>query len=637
MTPIQTRRMAQIMAAATVLVLGACASQGQQVLHSASARKVSKANQLIGGEAASGRIGDILLANHKVRFIIQNPEFDGQRVVEPSMLLYGGGVIDADIVRGAGEPGADVLGEVGLFYNFGRTAQYDSVVIVDDGTVSGSAIVELRGRDAAMTNVNIPVAIEEFAGVSAKAILGDLNPDQALPLHIVTRYTLRPDSTALEIETRFGNSGGSNVLIVPGDMVDSGGDVSPYFLSAHGILRGAELAQGYGEPKYDLGTTRTELVAFRGQRSSYAYVPMWPGQSSGKGMSGCVMLAGVAACTIGADIELGGLASIAAADAVAGGTGFALDSGTVGDFLTVAPGKVGVVRRYLTVGGGSLADTLAPLEQLYRESWGSVEGQTVLEGGEALTDVDIAVLVNRDGEYASYTSLRSDAEGHFALRLPVGNYRIVANALGHDAPDPFYADVAVKADSSTGIEPIVFKPAAQASVFVYDETRTPTPARIWVFGTDPSPDFVQRPGIDDADLLPVGLQPDENSLIVYRDIVTDGLAKVHASDGTLSISDWQGDRATVGAAAYGYVADLSGRLDIALETGSWVIVATRGLEYGFDLTTVTVQAGEKLNVALTVPRVISSWPWLGSDLHVHTANSPDAGVTHADRVKVFFG
>ena len=616
-------------------LLSACVSQGQQVLHSASARVITDAGQLIGGEAASGRIGDILIANDRVRFIVQHFEFNGQRVVEPSMLLYGGGVIDADIVREPGEPGGDVLGEVGLFYNFGRTVQYDSVVIVDDGTVSGSAVVELRGRDAAMTNVNIPVAIEDFAGGSAAAILGDLNPDPSLPLHIVTRYTLRPDATALEIETRFGNSGSQPVRIIPGDMLDSGGDVSPFFLADHGILRAGEVPQGYGEPKHDLGNNRTELVAFRGRRSSYAYIPMWPGQGSGRGKSGCVMLAGVAACVLGTDIELGGLVSVEGAQANAGETGFALDSGSSGEFLTVAPGKQGIVRRYLSVGDGDLADTLRPLEALYREDWGMVSGRTTLASGAPLADVDVAVLVNREGEYVAYTSIESDAQGDFKLRLPPGSYRLVANARGHDAPDPFYGDVQVAAGDDIKLQTIVFEPSAEISLFVYDETRTPTPARIWVFGTDPSPDFIQRPGTDDGDLLPVGRLPDADSLIAFRDIVTDGLAKVHGNDGTATITDWQGESATVGAAAYAYVIGLDGRIDLPLESGTWTIVATRGLEYGFDLATLTVASGEAVNVALTVPKVVDSFPWLGGDLHVHTANSPDAGVSHEDRVKVF--
>ena len=55
----------------------------------ASARVIDSAAQLIGGEQAIGRLGDVLLQNDKVRVIIEQPG----RTIGP--LLSGGGIIDA--------------------------------------------------------------------------------------------------------------------------------------------------------------------------------------------------------------------------------------------------------------------------------------------------------------------------------------------------------------------------------------------------------------------------------------------------------------------------------------------------------------------------------------------------------------
>src|SRR4051812_38778706 len=67
----------------------------------ASAAVVKDSTQLIGGEGATGRLGDVLLQNDKVRVIIEQPG----RSIGP--ILSGGHIVDADIQRPQGEAGRD--------------------------------------------------------------------------------------------------------------------------------------------------------------------------------------------------------------------------------------------------------------------------------------------------------------------------------------------------------------------------------------------------------------------------------------------------------------------------------------------------------------------------------------------------
>ncbi|MGQ0507724.1 MAG: hypothetical protein ACT4TC_20675 [Myxococcaceae bacterium] len=80
----------------------------------AAARVVDDASALIGGQSAEGRTGDVLLENDRLRVIISQP---GRQI---GAVPYGGVIIDADRVRGAGIPGQDRFGKLGLVRNLRR-------------------------------------------------------------------------------------------------------------------------------------------------------------------------------------------------------------------------------------------------------------------------------------------------------------------------------------------------------------------------------------------------------------------------------------------------------------------------------------------------------------------------------------
>ena len=76
----------------------------------ARAKVIESPDERIGGGFAQGRAGDVVLANDKIRVVIQQ----AGRVGGP--VPYGGAIIDADLVRPAGQPGRDQLGKISPFY-----------------------------------------------------------------------------------------------------------------------------------------------------------------------------------------------------------------------------------------------------------------------------------------------------------------------------------------------------------------------------------------------------------------------------------------------------------------------------------------------------------------------------------------
>src|SRR5437868_15320206 len=97
---------------------------------SARAGKVTKDSELIGGPVAYGRAGDVWkLYNSKARFLIQDV---GAAV---GLDLYGGNLIDADLVRAGddGKNGHDLFREafpiIGL-----HAMKATSIEVVSDGT-----------------------------------------------------------------------------------------------------------------------------------------------------------------------------------------------------------------------------------------------------------------------------------------------------------------------------------------------------------------------------------------------------------------------------------------------------------------------------------------------------------------------
>ena len=182
----------------------------------AFARTISTDADLIGGEAAIARSGDVLLANDKIRVVIQQPG----RSIQPDP--YGGALIDADLVHGG--PGNDKFGKLAPFFNFGRTVNVDTVEILAPGGQGGAAIVAATGTDTVNDYINANTQLQLLiAGENLQ-----LNPDDPVNLRVTTYYALKPGETHVGIVTALCNDNDASVLLTVGDLIDSGGDVAVF-------------------------------------------------------------------------------------------------------------------------------------------------------------------------------------------------------------------------------------------------------------------------------------------------------------------------------------------------------------------------------------------------------------------------
>ena len=157
----------------------------------------TSADQLIGGVQAAGVVGDVVLSNAHVRFVVRN---QAKSLFSP----YGGALVDADVVRPAAEEGHDKFFEIFPMTGFGRVFKPTHMEIVDDGTWSGTAVVRFTGTDGGMT------------------IIDSLLPTTPMYLEVTTDYILGPDAHHVEIATTVKNAGGWSEPINVGQILQFG-------------------------------------------------------------------------------------------------------------------------------------------------------------------------------------------------------------------------------------------------------------------------------------------------------------------------------------------------------------------------------------------------------------------------------
>lgn len=194
---------------------------------------------LWGGISAEGQLGDIKLYNSQVRFLLQGDRDSG-------FYIQPGGIIDADIVRPAGQPGRDLVDEWQGMFGLGRLQNPEQIEVLDDGSSSGRAVVRVRGGE-------LPMAL----------VIGALDTPDAVPdlgLTLVTTYTLEADSPLLEVETVL--TAGDDAVLTVSDLLIGSLDASwPWRSGA-----------GFSED----GSTTPALTGFLGKRNEGAVALLAP-------------------------------------------------------------------------------------------------------------------------------------------------------------------------------------------------------------------------------------------------------------------------------------------------------------------------------------------------------------------------
>ena len=134
---------------------------------------------LFGGVSAEGQIGDFKIYNSRVQFIIEAAG-ESYNYVE-----YGGSLIDADIVRPAGQLGQDIIDDSSTMVGLGRMFNAEKVEVINDGSDGTAAIIRATGTVAPLT-----------------ILTGTLESDALFierDLEMTTDYILAPDSNLLKL------------------------------------------------------------------------------------------------------------------------------------------------------------------------------------------------------------------------------------------------------------------------------------------------------------------------------------------------------------------------------------------------------------------------------------------------------
>ncbi len=570
-----------------------------------TALTIRDGSQLIGGPSAQGRIGDILMANDKIRLIIQQP---GKY---PGISSFGGNLIDADRVRTPGAKGQDNFGSMVPLINVEWTTNALGAEVVSYGQDQPTVV---RTQSILDTYDYLDI---DFIEPIAKNLTGtslyfsprfdDMNNPfaifdlQQVDVHVTTEYRLDPGAQYVKITTTLHNNGPTNVTMPVGDFLNGSGQVQ---LLIPGLGFAPSLI------KQIPGDTSAVLyVGMPGVDVSYGYFYEFSQFMDSTQViptrlkTGSLSYSGVTGTLLGEDFSK--------VFPIGGGRNPEI-------YFSIPSGGDRAITRYFVVGDGSAGSLMDQGLQILRVPTHHISGVVTNSQGVVMPNVTVAVL-NADGN--AVVTYRSDAEGRFSGLLSTGEtqvsrafgtgkYSIMVYAPGYAAassdggvvhasgvctPDT----VDVKANDIDGIKCVLGGSAVvQLGGVVDADTGRLIPARVTIIGFDPAID-------------------PEN---------VDRFFDTKIFDAPYGVVDVQYLNARGGL-------NLADSNTLRLSPGSYVIAFSRGPEYAMEFRTVTVADGQVLAVEpITLKRVVATPGWISADFHVHAIHSPDSAVPEEMRV-----
>ncbi|HJN75551.1 MAG TPA: CehA/McbA family metallohydrolase [Myxococcota bacterium] len=315
---------------------------------------------LFGGISAEGRSGDVKIYNDRVQFVIQGLRPGNYYMEHPGM------VVDADIVRPEGQLGRDMVDDWGTMAGVARMQEGTAVSLIDDGRISGSAIVRIDGEEMGLK-------LAEGA-MEAPGFIPELG------LAMRTDYVLQPESWFLEVYTTITATEGE-ATFAAGDLLMGSLDAAQLFLPGHGL---GEVDQG--EYAYQ---------AFLGRR--------------GEGAFGLF-------ASPGGYVKLDATAQIISslADMAVG----------VDDLVTLEEGESHTYTRLYGV-GPDLATLASSWLELSGEATQTVEGVVEAPDGP-VGGAWVGVLVDDE----PWTIGVTDADGAYGFEVPEGDVELVISGRG---------------------------------------------------------------------------------------------------------------------------------------------------------------------------------------------------------------
>jgi hypothetical protein len=556
----------------------------------ARAEVVTLPGQLIDGPLAYGRLGDLRIYNDKIQVIIQQP---GRKAA--AIDLYGGNIIDADRER-ADNVERDNFAAWAPGINIENTANYTSVVVLNDGTNGQPAVIRATGPDDLLDFINPSSVVRNFTP--------NFPPnadDNDLTIDVQTDYILEAGKDYVKVETTITNNCATdytqtNTKLFFADYLNGSGQVDLW-----------QPSYGFGEP------------LLTSQDSSAAYLPCTNPSTSNQcdpqdmvayvGIDGAAGLSygwiyaekngTTAFSTSGVTVPLLGTEGIFALLGAASGNFPLAPMGNPGDSFTVT--------RYFVVGAGGVDSIQRVRNEILTIPTGTLSG-TVTAGGQGVANVDVAVTKAPQGGLFgtatpnSVTHSRTAADGSFDIQLPAGSYTVQVDKMGRLAATPASAPVSIT-NGATTTQNFTIPAAGAIHVLVTDQTNAPIAAKVQLVGQDGSPDLRANQNILNAVI---------NNTGVFRELFEDGLELGIVNT---TFADKNGDAGT-----------------LEIEPGTYQLAVSHGPRYSAFLQNVTVTAGATTTVNAQIAKVVPTPGFILGDFHVHGILSPDSEVTQIERI-----
>lgn len=598
-----------------LVVLAACT--GTTAPHS-RAQRIGKLEEAIGGPHAIGQVGDWLLDNDQVRFVIAD------KGVGRVNTTFGGTLVDADLQRigaQATASGNDEMAELLPGFVFTVINPTNVCVPTLQGACPTSPGQQLAdGSDGRAAEVLVTGVGGDLFEMVALLNTGLVGPTASLEMSQL--YKLEPGKKYVTIETTIHNTStgqhpfpyldptqldgllGSNIpgisniqLSAPlGQFPLMGGEQSLFAPGTSGFNVQFSISDSY--------TTGTGFPAFPGRVVDYL-------ASRGPGVSYGLAL------TDSPDNYVNSFArGYPGQDVSAHAMLLPFEyAGVTGAYMfnppkILAAGEARTYTSYFIVGKGDVGSIYDSVLDLRGTASGTFGGQVIDE----LSSVGVAGarVIVFDATGTKYVDeLDTDATGNFLGHLPAGMYRYLVSkddriAAAMDStgkitatPQPF----SVSVDTKTGVLVQMHAPATIV-VAAVDELGRHAPVKIQLIGHDARINPATGP-VDGRDIL-YSLKLGER----VRTTAFDG------TDRYVENAWWTTD----------------GHLEAAVRPGTYDVVVTRGPEYEIATKTVTLKAGAFETATLQLTRSFSTPGWIAGDFHIHSAPSTDSGTPIIDRV-----
>lgn len=581
----------------------------------ARAAKIGTRAELIGGPRALGEVGDWLLENGKVRFIIQDEGFSR------GFGVFGGALLDADLVRpeagggdSTGGKGRDNFGE--MFPTFFLEA-LNPTPVPDPANPAGELLpaieVENDGSDGNPAVLVVRAMGDDFLAITQTVNENALGDERANPIFVFeTRYILKPGAQHLEIESTIRNQNpnasqrfpkellGNEIPTPFGDVVLFGAGNKVFVPHEAGFDPRFRL-----ESLYAAGTIG--LPALPGLVAEFV-------ASASKDVSYGVMTFPVEPDAAAKNFALANKDAFPEATSHSVHVPF-IASAFTGIFQVLPPAVLGpadgvpggddefTVRRAFIVGDGDVSSISDVVYGLLGHETGTLQGR--VQERQLPHAVEGASVVVLDPNGLKVTQAKTNKEGRFDAKLRPGSYQLVVVVPGQDPSAPVPVDIAA---GKSVFENLFVDSPAEVVVTIVEENVGPVPGKATLVGT-----------IDPAD---AGKDPKSflfNLSLGQSFLYTDFIPDDALDPKTLRYIE-------------AFHSSPDGVVRLRGRPGKYTLVASRGTEYDRAEIPVELKPGASTAVTATLRRVVDTTGYIGADFHLHSQFSLDSDAKVEDRI-----